>query len=63
MQRPKPNVVKAAERKEILTSQEKFGAHVEKSEDESCVVVSRLILITFIEQVYMSYCKSFVLLK
>lgn len=39
MQRPKPNVVKAAERKEILTSQEKFGAHVEKSEDESCVVI------------------------
>ncbi|XP_063137566.1 transcription factor TFIIIB component B'' homolog isoform X2 [Rattus norvegicus] len=39
MQRPKPNVVKAAERKQILTSQEKVGSHVEKIEDDSCVVV------------------------
>ncbi|XP_031216567.1 transcription factor TFIIIB component B'' homolog isoform X3 [Mastomys coucha] len=39
LQRPKPNV-KGAERKEILTSQEKVGAHVEKSEDESCVVIA-----------------------
>ncbi|XP_029324050.1 transcription factor TFIIIB component B'' homolog isoform X4 [Mus caroli] len=39
MQRPKPNVVKAAERKEILASQEKVEAHVEKSEVESCVVI------------------------
>ncbi|XP_051028423.1 transcription factor TFIIIB component B'' homolog [Acomys russatus] len=38
MQRPKPNVEKAAERKEILTLQDKIGAHVEKSKvDESCV--------------------------
>ncbi|KAL1783607.1 transcription factor TFIIIB component B-like isoform X2 [Sigmodon hispidus] len=39
MQRPRPNIQKAAERKEILTSQEKVGAHVEKNEDESCVVI------------------------
>ncbi|XP_028646050.1 transcription factor TFIIIB component B'' homolog isoform X2 [Grammomys surdaster] len=39
MQRPKPNVVKAAEKKEILTSQEKSGTHAEKSEDESCVAI------------------------
>lgn len=52
MQRPKPNVVKAAERKQILTSQEKVGSHVEKIEDDSCVVVSRLLMITFTEQVY-----------
>ncbi|XP_076783394.1 transcription factor TFIIIB component B'' homolog isoform X2 [Arvicanthis niloticus] len=38
MQRPKPNVVKAAE-KENLTSQDKGGDHAEKSEDESCVVI------------------------
>ncbi|XP_014649772.1 PREDICTED: transcription factor TFIIIB component B'' homolog [Ceratotherium simum simum] len=37
LQRPKPNVSKAAERKEILTSQENIGANVEKNENESCV--------------------------
>ncbi|XP_024903456.1 transcription factor TFIIIB component B'' homolog isoform X5 [Pteropus alecto] len=33
-QRPKPNVGKAAERREILTSQEESGASVEKNENE-----------------------------
>ncbi|XP_062941990.1 transcription factor TFIIIB component B'' homolog isoform X2 [Cynocephalus volans] len=37
LQRPKPNVGKATERKEILTSQEKIGANVEKNENVSCV--------------------------
>nr|KAF6488820.1 B double prime 1, subunit of RNA polymerase III transcription initiation factor IIIB [Molossus molossus] len=36
LQRPKPNVGKAAERKEILASQEEIGANVEKNENESC---------------------------
>lgn len=36
-QRPKPNVGKAAERREILTSQEEIGANVEKDENEFCV--------------------------
>ncbi|XP_032966342.1 transcription factor TFIIIB component B'' homolog isoform X2 [Rhinolophus ferrumequinum] len=36
-QRPKPNVDKAAERKEILASQEEIGANVEKNENESCI--------------------------
>lgn len=36
-QRPKPNVGKAAERKEILASQEEIGANVEKNENESCI--------------------------
>lgn len=58
MQRLRPNIQKAAERKEILTPQEK---RIEKNKDESCVdreqndscvVVSMLILITFIKQVY-----------
>ncbi|XP_057597481.1 transcription factor TFIIIB component B'' homolog isoform X2 [Hippopotamus amphibius kiboko] len=37
LQRPKPNVGKAAGRKEALTSQEKTGASVEKNENESCI--------------------------
>uniref|UniRef100_A0A8C9AC22 Myb-like domain-containing protein n=1 Tax=Prolemur simus TaxID=1328070 RepID=A0A8C9AC22_PROSS len=37
LQRPKPNVGKAAERKEIFSSLEKIGANVEKNENESCV--------------------------
>ncbi|PNJ60857.1 BDP1 isoform 3 [Pongo abelii] len=36
LQKPKPNVGKAAERKEILISQEEIGANVEKNENESC---------------------------
>uniref|UniRef100_A0A0D9RSZ0 BDP1ral transcription factor IIIB subunit n=1 Tax=Chlorocebus sabaeus TaxID=60711 RepID=A0A0D9RSZ0_CHLSB len=35
MQKPKPNVGKAAGRKEILMSQEEIGANVEKNENES----------------------------
>uniref|UniRef100_A0A2K6MP65 BDP1ral transcription factor IIIB subunit n=1 Tax=Rhinopithecus bieti TaxID=61621 RepID=A0A2K6MP65_RHIBE len=35
-QKPKPNVGKAAGRKEILMSQEEIGANVEKNENESC---------------------------
>ncbi|KAM4871128.1 transcription factor TFIIIB component B'' homolog isoform X1 [Urocitellus parryii] len=35
--RPKPNIGKAAERKEILGSQEKVGADRENNENESCV--------------------------
>ncbi|XP_065761833.1 transcription factor TFIIIB component B'' homolog isoform X3 [Muntiacus reevesi] len=37
LQRPKPNVGKAAERNETLTSQEKPGASIEKNENESCI--------------------------
>ncbi|XP_020771241.2 transcription factor TFIIIB component B'' homolog isoform X2 [Odocoileus virginianus] len=37
LQRPKPNVGKAAERNETLTSQEKSGASIEKNENESCI--------------------------
>ncbi|KAL0628144.1 Transcription factor TFIIIB component B''-like protein [Plecturocebus cupreus] len=37
LQKPKPNVGKAAERKEILISQQETGANVEKNENESCV--------------------------
>ncbi|XP_008689539.2 transcription factor TFIIIB component B'' homolog [Ursus maritimus] len=37
LQRPKPNVGKAAERKEILASQEKNEANVKKNESESCI--------------------------
>uniref|UniRef100_A0A2K6G6J2 Myb-like domain-containing protein n=2 Tax=Propithecus coquereli TaxID=379532 RepID=A0A2K6G6J2_PROCO len=37
LQRPKPNLGKAAERKEIFASLEKIGANVEKNESESCV--------------------------
>ncbi|XP_045703750.1 transcription factor TFIIIB component B'' homolog isoform X2 [Phyllostomus hastatus] len=37
LQRPKPNVGKASERKEILASQEEIGASVEKNERESCI--------------------------
>lgn len=36
-QRLKPNVGKADERREILTSQEEIGANVEKNEIEFCV--------------------------
>uniref|UniRef100_A0A8C5YQP5 BDP1ral transcription factor IIIB subunit n=1 Tax=Marmota marmota marmota TaxID=9994 RepID=A0A8C5YQP5_MARMA len=35
--RPKPNIGKAAERKEILGSQEKIGVDRENNENESCV--------------------------
>ncbi|KAM8812641.1 transcription factor TFIIIB component B'' homolog [Rhynchonycteris naso] len=35
-QRPRPNVGQAAERKEILASQEEIGANVEKNESKSC---------------------------
>ncbi|XP_012577341.1 PREDICTED: transcription factor TFIIIB component B'' homolog [Condylura cristata] len=37
LQRPKPNVSKAAERKETLTSQEKTGDNVQKIENETCI--------------------------
>uniref|UniRef100_A0A2K6U5X5 BDP1ral transcription factor IIIB subunit n=1 Tax=Saimiri boliviensis boliviensis TaxID=39432 RepID=A0A2K6U5X5_SAIBB len=37
LQKPKPNVGKAAERREILISQQEIGANVEKNENESCV--------------------------
>ncbi|XP_037384975.1 transcription factor TFIIIB component B'' homolog [Talpa occidentalis] len=37
LQRPKPNISKAAERKETLASQEKNGANVQKNENESCI--------------------------
>ncbi|XP_017383085.1 transcription factor TFIIIB component B'' homolog isoform X2 [Cebus imitator] len=37
LQKPKPNVGKAAQRKEILISQQEIGANVEKNENESCV--------------------------
>lgn len=37
VQRPRPNIQKAAGREETPTPQEKIGAHVEKNEDESCV--------------------------
>ncbi|XP_077923340.1 transcription factor TFIIIB component B'' homolog [Halichoerus grypus] len=37
LQRPKPNVGKAAERKEILASQEKIEANVKKNESQSCI--------------------------
>ncbi|CAK7320374.1 Transcription factor TFIIIB component B'' homolog [Vulpes lagopus] len=37
LQRPKPNVRKAAERKEILASQEKIEGSVKKNESESCI--------------------------
>ena len=37
LQRPKPNVGKASERREILASQEEIGASVEKNERESCI--------------------------
>uniref|UniRef100_A0A2K6U5Y5 BDP1ral transcription factor IIIB subunit n=1 Tax=Saimiri boliviensis boliviensis TaxID=39432 RepID=A0A2K6U5Y5_SAIBB len=36
LQKPKPNVGKAAERREILISQQEIGANVEKNENESC---------------------------
>uniref|UniRef100_A0A673VAP6 B double prime 1, subunit of RNA polymerase III transcription initiation factor IIIB n=1 Tax=Suricata suricatta TaxID=37032 RepID=A0A673VAP6_SURSU len=49
LQRPRPNIGKAAERKEILTSQEKTEANVKKNESESCVArdVSIQILCNF----------------
>ncbi|XP_037656758.1 transcription factor TFIIIB component B'' homolog isoform X2 [Choloepus didactylus] len=37
LQRPKPNVGKAAERKEILTSQEPIGADEKRNEKNSCI--------------------------
>ncbi|XP_055277869.1 transcription factor TFIIIB component B'' homolog [Moschus berezovskii] len=37
LQRPEPNIGKAAERKETLTSQEKPGANIEKNENEPCI--------------------------
>nr|XP_017825360.3 transcription factor TFIIIB component B'' homolog isoform X3 [Callithrix jacchus] len=37
LQKPKPNVGKAAKRKEILISQQEIGANVEMNENESCV--------------------------
>ncbi|KAK1345201.1 hypothetical protein QTO34_013911 [Cnephaeus nilssonii] len=40
LQRPKPNVVKAAEKKEILESQEEIEANVEKNKNESCVDIN-----------------------
>uniref|UniRef100_A0A8C8WML7 BDP1ral transcription factor IIIB subunit n=1 Tax=Panthera leo TaxID=9689 RepID=A0A8C8WML7_PANLE len=54
LQRPKPNIGKAAERKEILTSQEKIGANVKKNESESCIArdVSTLILCSFFVKQY-----------
>lgn len=36
-QRPKPKVDKAAERKEVLASQQQLGANVEKNENDSDV--------------------------
>jgi len=54
LQRPKPNVGKAAERKDILASQEKIEANVKKNESQSCITrdVSTLILaIFFVKQV------------
>ncbi|XP_036081300.1 transcription factor TFIIIB component B'' homolog isoform X4 [Rousettus aegyptiacus] len=48
-QRPKPNVGKTAERREILTSQEEIGANVEKDENEFCTS----------EQVEDQSCKNF----
>ncbi|XP_058586143.1 transcription factor TFIIIB component B'' homolog isoform X4 [Neofelis nebulosa] len=53
LQRPKPNIVKAAERKEILTSQEKIGANVKKNESESCIARDSP------EQVEDQSCKNF----
>uniref|UniRef100_A0A673VIG4 B double prime 1, subunit of RNA polymerase III transcription initiation factor IIIB n=1 Tax=Suricata suricatta TaxID=37032 RepID=A0A673VIG4_SURSU len=55
LQRPRPNIGKAAERKEILTSQEKTEANVKKNESESCVArdVSIQILCNFfVKQVF-----------
>lgn len=60
LQRPKPNVVKAAERKEILASQEEIGANVEKNENESCVDINVSILI--LHSVFVKYIASFHLL-
>uniref|UniRef100_A0ABI8AAU5 Myb-like domain-containing protein n=1 Tax=Felis catus TaxID=9685 RepID=A0ABI8AAU5_FELCA len=53
LQRPKPNICKAAERKEILTSQEKIGANVKKNESESCIARDNP------EQVEDQSCKNF----
>ncbi|XP_047718875.1 transcription factor TFIIIB component B'' homolog [Prionailurus viverrinus] len=53
LQRPKPNIGKAAERKEILTSQEKIGANVKKNESESCIARDSP------EQVEDQSCKNF----
>lgn len=52
-QRPKPNVGKAAERKEILASQEEIGANVEKNENESCINRDTP------EQIEDQFCKNF----
>ncbi|VFV26321.1 transcription factor tfiiib component [Lynx pardinus] len=53
LQRPKPNIGKAAERKETLTSQEKIGANVKKNESESCIARDSP------EQVEDQSCKNF----
>ncbi|XP_039111997.1 transcription factor TFIIIB component B'' homolog isoform X2 [Hyaena hyaena] len=53
LQRPKPNIGKAAERKEIFTSQEKIGANVKKNESESCIARDSP------EQVEDQSCKNF----
>ncbi|XP_054434450.1 transcription factor TFIIIB component B'' homolog isoform X2 [Pteronotus mesoamericanus] len=37
LQRPKPNIGKAAERREILASQEEIGANAEQNESEYCI--------------------------
>lgn len=63
LQRPKPNVGKAAERKETVTSQEKIGASVEKNENESCIDrdVSTLMPSSFLLNKYISLLSSPVL--
>nr|XP_025748554.1 transcription factor TFIIIB component B'' homolog isoform X3 [Callorhinus ursinus] len=53
LQRPKPNVGKAAERKEILASQEKIEANVKKNESQSCITRDSP------EQVEDQSCKNF----
>lgn len=55
LQRPKPNISKAAERKEIFTSQEKIGANVKKNESESCIardVSTQILCNFFVKQVF-----------
>ncbi|XP_016069379.1 PREDICTED: transcription factor TFIIIB component B'' homolog isoform X2 [Miniopterus natalensis] len=53
LQRPKPNIGKAAERKEILASQEEIGANIEKNENESCIDIDTP------EQIENQSCKNF----
>lgn len=55
LQRPKPNIGKAAERKEILASQEEIGANIEKNENESCIDIDVSTLIPpsfFVKQIH-----------